>query len=44
MRALDLLMEKFSGEKSFKYKEDALEKMIVVDVKIENLTGKKSGY
>lgn len=43
-KALDLLMEKYSGEKEFSYKEDLLKKTIVVDVLIEKITGKKSGY
>jgi nitroimidazol reductase NimA-like FMN-containing flavoprotein (pyridoxamine 5'-phosphate oxidase superfamily) len=42
--ALDWLMEKYAGRNDFTYKEDALKKMIVVDIKIENITGKKSGY
>jgi uncharacterized protein len=42
--ALNWLMEKYAGGSDFSYKEVALGKMIVVDIKIEKITGKKSGY
>ena len=42
--ALNWLMEKYAGGNDFSYKEDALKKIIVIDIKIENITGKKSGY
>ncbi|MGV8057672.1 MAG: pyridoxamine 5'-phosphate oxidase family protein [Smithellaceae bacterium] len=42
--ALNYLMEKYAGKKDFSYKTEALEKVAVISVKIEKLTGKKSGY
>lgn len=43
-QALNYLMEKYSGKKDFSYKTEALEKVAVLSVKIEKITGKKSGY
>jgi uncharacterized protein len=43
-KALNCLMEKYAGKKDFSYQEEALKKVIVVDVRIDNITGKKSGY
>jgi uncharacterized protein len=42
--AFNYLMEKYSGRGSFPYKEDSLEKVVVVGVRIEKISGKKSGY
>jgi hypothetical protein len=44
MKALDYLMEKFDGREPFIYREDALEKVLVIEIRIEKVTGKKSGY
>jgi uncharacterized protein len=43
-KALNCLMEKYSGKKDFSYQEEALKKVIIVDVQVDNITGKKSGY
>ena len=43
-QALNYLMEKYSGKKAFSYKAEALEKVAVFSVKIEKITGKKSGH
>jgi nitroimidazol reductase NimA-like FMN-containing flavoprotein (pyridoxamine 5'-phosphate oxidase superfamily) len=42
-QALNDLMEKYAGLNDFTYQREALEKIAVVGVKIENMTGKKSG-
>jgi hypothetical protein len=42
--ALNWLIEKYAGTNDFSYDEDVLKKMIVIAIKIENMTGKKSGY
>jgi hypothetical protein len=44
IKLLDYLMEKFAGGGSFTYKEDALEKVLVIDIRIDKVSGKKSGY
>lgn len=43
-KALNYLMEKYAGKGSFSYKIDVLEKVAVISVRIEKITGKKSGY
>ena len=43
-QALNYLMEKYSGKKDCSYKAEALEKVAVFSVKIEKITGKKSGH
>ncbi|PKN06435.1 MAG: pyridoxamine 5'-phosphate oxidase family protein [Deltaproteobacteria bacterium HGW-Deltaproteobacteria-7] len=42
-KALDLLMKKYAGRESFDYGDDALDKVLVIGVNIESLSGKKSG-
>ena len=44
--ALDIIMQKYShkSHKSFEYSKSALDKTTLIKVKIESLTGKKSGY
>ena len=44
IKALNYLMEKYAGTGSFSYKTEVLEKVEVVSVLIETVTGKKSGY
>jgi len=39
-KALDLLMKKYSGKESFVYADDALDKVLVVGVRIETMSGK----
>ncbi|PKN70093.1 MAG: pyridoxamine 5'-phosphate oxidase family protein [Deltaproteobacteria bacterium HGW-Deltaproteobacteria-10] len=43
-QALDYLMEKYSDRKDFSYATEALENVAVFRIKIEMITGKKSGY
>lgn len=43
-KALDAIMTKHTGKAEFEYPEKALEKTIIIKVKIESMTGKKSGY
>jgi nitroimidazol reductase NimA-like FMN-containing flavoprotein (pyridoxamine 5'-phosphate oxidase superfamily) len=41
-KILNLLMEKYAGEGDYVYQEEALQKVIVIGVIIEKITGKKS--
>jgi nitroimidazol reductase NimA-like FMN-containing flavoprotein (pyridoxamine 5'-phosphate oxidase superfamily) len=41
-KALNVLMEKYAGEGSFSYQEAALKKVLVIDIRIEKISGKKS--
>lgn len=43
-RALNLLMEKYAGEKKPLYSGDILEKVAIIRIDITEMTGKKSGY
>ena len=43
-KALNCLMKKYAGRKDFTYQEEALKKVIVVDIRVDTITGKKSGY
>ncbi len=43
-QALNYLMEKYAGVNDFSYKAEALEKVAVLRVSMEKITGKKSGY
>ena len=40
--ALDLLMEKYAGTSSFSYNVKIFKKVLVVDIRIEKISGKKS--
>jgi nitroimidazol reductase NimA-like FMN-containing flavoprotein (pyridoxamine 5'-phosphate oxidase superfamily) len=40
---LDILMEKYAGKNGFSYDDDELDKIIVIDVKIDTISGKQSG-
>ena len=42
-KALDLLMEKYAGKSGFSYADEELDKIIVIDVKIDTVSGKQSG-
>ena len=42
-KALDLLMEKYAGKSGFSYSDEELDKIIVIDVKIDTISGKQSG-
>lgn len=43
-RALNLLMEKYAGEKKPSYSDDILGKVAIIRIDITEMTGKKSGY
>jgi nitroimidazol reductase NimA-like FMN-containing flavoprotein (pyridoxamine 5'-phosphate oxidase superfamily) len=43
-KILNIIMQKYSDAKSFKYSKTALNKTAVIKVKITEITGKKSGY
>jgi nitroimidazol reductase NimA-like FMN-containing flavoprotein (pyridoxamine 5'-phosphate oxidase superfamily) len=43
-RALDIIMEHYSGKSSFNYPEETVNNAAIIKVKIESMTGKKSGY
>ena len=42
--ALDIIMEHYSGKSSFEYPEKPMDTVAIIKVKIESMTGKKSGY
>jgi len=42
-KALNILMKKYAGRDSFAYADDALDKVLVIGVRIEKLSGKQSG-
>ncbi|MHB8138497.1 MAG: pyridoxamine 5'-phosphate oxidase family protein [Smithellaceae bacterium] len=42
-KALNILMKKYAGQDSFSFTDDKLDKVCVIGVKIEILSGKKSG-
>ncbi|MDP3065168.1 MAG: pyridoxamine 5'-phosphate oxidase family protein [Methanobacteriaceae archaeon] len=42
--ALDVIMTKYSPQASFEFSPEDLERVTVIKVEIDNLTGKKSGY
>ncbi|HQK99350.1 MAG TPA: pyridoxamine 5'-phosphate oxidase family protein [Smithellaceae bacterium] len=43
IEALNILMEKFSGDVVQSYSEEALDKVLVIGINVESITGKKSG-
>jgi uncharacterized protein len=43
-KVLDIIMEKYAGKNGFSYADNELEKIIIIDVKIEHISGKQSGY
>ena len=42
-KALDLLMEKYAGKSGFSYADNELDKIIIIDVEIDKISGKQSG-
>jgi nitroimidazol reductase NimA-like FMN-containing flavoprotein (pyridoxamine 5'-phosphate oxidase superfamily) len=42
-KALDIIMGKYAGRSGFSYADDELDKIIIIDVKIEQISGKQSG-
>lgn len=43
-KALTLLMEKYSGKTGWEYEKAMLENMVVIQITLESMTGKMSGY
>lgn len=43
-RALDIISEHYAGKQSFEYPENSVNNLAIIKVKIESMTGKKSGY
>ncbi|HMK53944.1 MAG TPA: pyridoxamine 5'-phosphate oxidase family protein [Methanobacteriaceae archaeon] len=43
-QAFDVIMKKYSSETSFDYSDADLDRVTLIKIKIEKLTGKKSGY
>ena len=43
-KALDIIMEHYSGKSSFEYSEEAVINAAIIKVEMESMTGKKSGY
>jgi hypothetical protein len=41
--ALDLIMKKYSGKSGFSYSDNELDKVMIIDVKIDTISSKKSG-
>jgi uncharacterized protein len=44
IKALNIIMSKYSHETSFEYSDEAICNVIVIKVEIDNITGKQSGY
>jgi uncharacterized protein len=42
-KALDIIMRKYAGKNDYSYADDELDKIIIIDLRIEQITGKKSG-
>ncbi|MCK5551562.1 MAG: pyridoxamine 5'-phosphate oxidase family protein [Deltaproteobacteria bacterium] len=42
--ALDIIMEHYAGKSSCEYPEESVNKVTIIKVQIESMTGKKSGY
>lgn len=43
-KALDLIMEKYSGKTSHEYSKESISKIVVIKVTLHDVYGKKSGY
>lgn len=41
-RTLDILMKKYAGRRGFAYADDELDKITIIDVKIDTISGKQS--
>jgi nitroimidazol reductase NimA-like FMN-containing flavoprotein (pyridoxamine 5'-phosphate oxidase superfamily) len=42
-KVLDMLMEKYAGRRSYLYANAELDKILIIDVKIDTISGKQSG-
>lgn len=43
-KALNIIMEKYTGKASHEYSEESINKIVVIKVALHSLSGKKSGY
>lgn len=43
IEALDIIMEKYAGKQKFEYYKESLEKVLIIKVRIIEITAKKSG-
>lgn len=43
-RALNIIMQKYTGKPEHDFSQDALNKIVVIKVQLHSITGKKSGY
>ena len=41
--ALDVLMKKYSGQDGFSYPDEALDKVLIIGIQINSISGKRSG-
>lgn len=44
IKALEFIMRKYSGEKEFVFDEERVNRVSIIKIQIEDMTGKKSGY
>jgi nitroimidazol reductase NimA-like FMN-containing flavoprotein (pyridoxamine 5'-phosphate oxidase superfamily) len=44
VKALDVIMSKYSPDISFQFKESALNRLAVVEIEVTEISGKKAGY
>lgn len=42
--SLDIIMQKYSSQQSFEYPDNALNKILIIKIEIDEMTGKKAGY
>lgn len=42
--SLDIIMQKYSSRQSFDYPDNALNKVLIIKIEIDEMTGKKAGY
>ena len=42
-KALDIIMEKYAGKSGFSYADDELDKIIIINIRIDTISGKQSG-
>lgn len=42
--SLDIIMQKYSSRQSFDYPDSALNKVLIIKIEIDEMTGKKAGY
>lgn len=42
--SLDIIMQKYSSQQFFEYPDNALNKILIIKIEIDEMTGKKAGY